>query len=143
MNIQAETVLQAQERILRIKLKDARGLMIKVREGIPARAVTRVVELGFNGQSVYSSIGSRTTVQRKIKGNERLTPEESDRLLRLTRIIGQATMTFGSEEKARHWLERPTKAFGGNEAPFSLLDTDQGAQLVEERLVQIAHGMFA
>ena len=33
--------------------------------------------------------------------------------------------------------------FGADEAPLSLLDTDQGARLVEARLLQISHGMSA
>lgn len=71
-----------------------------------------------------------------------LTPEQSDRLVRVARVLAAAEETFGSREKAGAWLCRPTVALGG-ERPLHLLDTDEGARRVETLLGRIAHGIAA
>ncbi|MBS0562365.1 MAG: DUF2384 domain-containing protein, partial [Proteobacteria bacterium] len=71
-----------------------------------------------------------------------LTPEQSDRILRLARILAAAEETFGAQDKAARWLRRPTAPLGG-EAPLDRLDTDQGAREVENLLGRIAHGIAA
>jgi len=48
--------------------------------------------------------------------------------------------TFGSREKADAWLRRPTTALAGD-TPLSLLDTSEGALIVEDLLARIGHGL--
>ena len=88
----------------------------------------------------------RIVLPRKTLANRRkldtLTPEQSDRLLRVARVIAAAEETFGSREKAGTWLRRPTSALTG-ESPLDLLDTDEGAREVETLLGRIAHGIAA
>ena len=69
-----------------------------------------------------------------------LTPEQSDRLLRVVRVIAAAEETFGSQEKAARWLRRPTDALEGD-APIALLDTTEGSREVEHLLARIDHGL--
>ena len=71
-----------------------------------------------------------------------LTPEQSDRLVRVARVIASAEETFGSRDKACTWLRRPTTALAG-ESPLNLLDTDEGAREVETLLGRVAHGIAA
>jgi putative toxin-antitoxin system antitoxin component (TIGR02293 family) len=61
---------------------------------------------------------------------------------RVARVTVKAEETFGSKEKARRWLCRPTTALNGEE-PLKLLNTDAGAQLVEDLLIRIDHGIAA
>ena len=70
----------------------------------------------------------------------RLTPEQSDRLVRVVRVLAAAEETFGSQDKASRWLRRPTKVLEG-EAPLELLDTTEGAREVEDLLHRIDHGL--
>ena len=70
------------------------------------------------------------------------TAEQSDRLLRVARVLAIAEETFGNREKAGIWLRRPTQALTG-EMPFALLDTNEGARAVETLLGYIAHGIAA
>ena len=57
-------------------------------------------------------------------------------------IVAHALETFGSEEKARHWLERPNALFAGS-APISILQDDpRRYELVEDELTRIDHGVF-
>lgn len=113
-----------------------------VRRGLPTETVTALVE---SGRLTMSEV-DRTVIPRKTFAHRRkigsLTPEQSDRLLRLARIIALAEETFGDKENAAFWLRRPTTALDG-EAPLDLLDTDEGSRQVEILLGRIAHGIAA
>jgi putative toxin-antitoxin system antitoxin component (TIGR02293 family) len=76
------------------------------------------------------------------KQNQRFTATQSARLARFFRIQQKAKGTFGSEERAMQWLKRPTEPLQNN-APVSLLDTEEGARLVEDLLTRIDHGIAA
>lgn len=69
-----------------------------------------------------------------------LTAEQSDRLMRVARMVEATEKTFGGNDRARLWLQRPTTALAG-ERPLDLLDTDDGAREVEILLGRIAHGI--
>lgn len=115
-----------------------------VREGLPSAALDHVLEeltpeAGTQAE-VYSVVGSARTLQRKRTAGTPLSPEESDRLARLARILVHAEETFGSPEKARGWLGGPNWALGGFK-PLSLLDSDAGALAVDQILGRIQHGI--
>jgi len=71
-----------------------------------------------------------------------LTTDQSDRLLRVARVLAAAEEVFGSDAKAHQWLRRPTSVLS-NEVPLELLDTEEGAREVEIVLGRIAHGIAA
>lgn len=70
-----------------------------------------------------------------------LPDDESDRLARIARVNAVALEQFGSVEKASRWLRKPNRALGGR-APLDLLATGEGARIVEETVMRIAHGLF-
>ncbi len=113
-----------------------------VRHGLPTGAVTFVIE---SGRLTLAEI-DRTVLRRKTLANRRksgtLTPEQSDRLVRVARILAASEEIFGSQEKAGTWLRRPTAALAG-ESPLRLLDTEEGAREVEILLGRISHGIAA
>jgi len=82
----------------------------------------------------------RTLAHRETIGT--LTPDQSDRLLRVARVLALAEEVFGSQDKAHLWLRRPTTVLAG-EAPLEWLDTEEGAREVETVLGRIAHGIAA
>lgn len=90
---------------------------------------------------VESDVIPRRTLAHSTQ-NERFTPAQSARLARFFRVQQKARRTFGSDEKAMRWLKRPTRPLHDN-APVALLDTDEGARLVEELLTRIDHGIAA
>jgi putative toxin-antitoxin system antitoxin component (TIGR02293 family) len=113
-----------------------------VRCGLPIGAVQFVLDSGVLSPAELD----RIVLPRKTLANRRklgtLTPEQSDRLVRVARVIAAAEETFGSREKAGTWLRRPTRALAG-ERPLDLLDTDEGAREVEILLGRIAYGIAA
>jgi uncharacterized protein (DUF2384 family) len=72
----------------------------------------------------------------------RLTPEESDVVIRTARTLAKAIDILGDREKAAHWLTTPNRALGG-EIPISLLDTSAGAHEVETVLDRIEYGVYS
>jgi putative toxin-antitoxin system antitoxin component (TIGR02293 family) len=114
-----------------------------VRLGVPTQAVDHFLaasHLTFN--SIERHVMARRTFKRRQDAAQRLDPAESDRLLRLVRLVAAAGETFGTPEKALVWLGRENRALGG-QTPLSLADTDLGARSVETLLGQIGHGLAA
>jgi putative toxin-antitoxin system antitoxin component (TIGR02293 family) len=118
------------------------GLVGAVREGLPVRVVDEVLEAGKLTAAELDQIAlpRKTLAHRRALG--RLSAEQSDRLVRILRVIREAETTFANPEKAHRWLRRPTSALAGN-APLDLLDTEVGARRVEVLLGRIAHGIAA
>src|SRR5689334_8826805 len=96
-----------------------------VRDGLPVAAIDHLID----GHLVTAAEVDRIIVPRKTLADRRrkgsLTPEQSDRVIRLARIISDALETFGSREKALAWLRRGCGPLQG-EAPLDLLDTEEG-----------------
>lgn len=113
-----------------------------LRRGLPIGAVQFVLD---SGRLTLAEL-DQVVLPRKTLANRRklgtLTPEQSDRLVRVARVLAAAEATFGNQEKAGIWLRRPTSALDG-ERPLQLLDTDEGARAVETLLGRIGHGIAA
>jgi putative toxin-antitoxin system antitoxin component (TIGR02293 family) len=84
-------------------------------------------------------INPRTLSRRKQEG--RLHPDESDRVLRLSRVYGRTLGLFGGDlGKARHWLSTPKVALGG-ESPLDYSRVEVGAREVVDLIGRIEHGV--
>lgn len=118
------------------------NMIVPIREGLPTSVADEAVAAGRLTAAELDrlAIPRKTLAHRRALG--RLTPEQSDRLVRILRLIGTAEDTFADPARAHAWLRRPTTALGG-EAPLDLLDTDPGCRQVETLLGQIAHGIAA
>ncbi len=113
-----------------------------VRDGLPLSVVDQALADGRLSLAELDRLAlpRKTLAHRRTLGT--LTPEQSDRLSRLLRIIEEAETTFGDHAKAHTWLRRPTSLLD-NEAPLDRLDTDIGTRQVEAMLGRIAHGLGA
>jgi len=114
-----------------------------VKRGVPTRAVDHfllVSHLTFN--AIEGHVMPRRTFKRRQDTAQPLDPGESDRLVRLVRIVASAEDTFGDAQKAFAWLNRENRALDGM-TPLALADTDLGARSVETLLGRIGHGIAA
>jgi len=114
-----------------------------VREGLPIDLVEAAAgQLGISLQDLTGMgvLAARTLSHSRKQG--RLSPQQSDRVSRFFRVFQHGIDTFGGSDRARRWFERPTRPLGGSR-PIDLLDTDEGAQLVEDLLTRIDHGLAA
>ena len=81
----------------------------------------------------------RTLARRKEAG--RLEPDESDRLMRASRVIARAIELFeGDREAARTWLTTHLRALGDH-TPLEFAKTDVGAIEVENLIGRLEHGI--
>ena len=112
-----------------------------IRNRLPLSVIDRLLLLGVTKQEINLVAPARTLAHRRAN-DEPLTIEESDRALRLARVVAQTEVVFGNREKAMGWLRRPMKRFEGK-APIEMLTTDVGSRLVEEALTQIDEGFYA
>ena len=119
-------------------------LVASVRAGLPMQAFERLRELlklPARELGAALSISERTLVRRREKG--RLTPEESDRLLRLAQLAELALTVFeGDRQGAQRWLTEP-KTLLGDEPPIQRADTQAGAREVEDMLYALEFGFAA
>jgi putative toxin-antitoxin system antitoxin component (TIGR02293 family) len=113
-----------------------------IRDGLPVDVIDRLIgDRTVTPDEVRRIImAPKAIVVRRRKGG--LTPEQSERVIRAARIIAEALETFGSRDKALTWMRRACAVLGGK-APIDLLDTEEGAGLVESLLGRIAHGLAA
>jgi len=86
-------------------------------------------------------IAPATLKRRREAGH--LNQAESDRVYRLTRLYQQAIHLFeGDSAMARDWLEQPAKALGGR-TPMAYMETEAGADEVEDLIGRLEHGVIA
>jgi putative toxin-antitoxin system antitoxin component (TIGR02293 family) len=78
---------------------------------------------------------------RKARG-EHLSHEETDRVVRVARVVALAESVFGNHEKALLWLRSPDDRIG-NRSPLSMLQTESGGRLVENMLWQLDEGVYS
>lgn len=111
--------------------------------GFPPEALDAAIDAGIlsRREAEHIVIPRRTLAHRKQKG-QRLTLEESDRLLRIARVSAQAEEAFGNRDKASRWLRKPNRILK-NAVPLELLRTSTGTELVREELIRIQHGIYA
>jgi putative toxin-antitoxin system antitoxin component (TIGR02293 family) len=84
---------------------------------------------------------SRSTLQRR-KTAGRLSPDESDKVVRFSRLLRHATTVFGDVERARAWLKHPQFGLGGA-VPLDYASTETGAREVENLLGRIDYGVYS
>lgn len=122
---------------------DAR-MAAEIQQGLPAGMFFSLrdalgVSQEFMSQAI--SIPARTVMRRQAK-KERLKPDESERLLRLARILVRAQQVFESAVRARAWLFAANLALGGA-TPLDFARTEPGAREVENVLGRLEHGVFS
>ena len=130
--------------LLGLRSFDTPTLHKKVEQGFAFGALLKILKLMALPLQVLAdvlSIPPRTLQRRKAAG--RLEPDESDRLLRLSRIYGKAIELFeGDNPAALQWLRSPLTALGGA-SPLAMSKTEPGAQEVERLISRLEYGVFS
>lgn len=117
-------------------------LVSRVRAGIPYAAYERAVseldlELALQARLMAVSVRK---LQRMRETEAALDASMSDRVVRVMRIFADAMTLFADKRRAVKWLRSGNDGLGGA-APLDLLDTDIGAQRVEESLDRLRYGV--
>jgi putative toxin-antitoxin system antitoxin component (TIGR02293 family) len=131
-------------RLLGLRVVETPELVERIEEGFAYASFERLrrnLELPIEDLARIAQIPLRTLARRRETG--RLTKEESDRLLRTSRVFAKALALFdGDLAGARAWLEAPARALG-NRAPLELATTEIGAHEVENLIGRLEHGIVS
>ena len=125
------------------KAKNPSDLIRQIQKGLrfsELETLQNSLEMPFEQLAVKLSI-SRSTLQRR-KAAGRLSPDESDKVIRYSRLLQQAVDFFGDIEKARAWLKHPQYGLGGA-VPLDYARTETGAREVENLLGQMKYGVYS
>lgn len=128
--------------LLGLRTYETSTLHSRLEEGLSFQALERLRQvLDVSGRDIADllRIAPRTLARRKESG--KLQPDESDRLLRLSRLVGLALTLFEGElQQARSWLSSPHPALG-DESPLEFATTEVGAREVEHLIGRLEHGV--
>ncbi|CAH1088909.1 type II RES/Xre toxin-antitoxin system antitoxin [Candidatus Nitrotoga sp. 1052] len=124
-----------------------------IRKGVPAALLDFIIQkMHIPKDRLYTSLHlPRSTVDRKIRNKETLTPEQSERVLGLERLVGQVEVMvnqsgnpegFDANRWVGEWLDSPLPALGGKK-PADYMDTMEGQKLVSNLLAQSQSGAYA
>lgn len=132
------------EDLLGLPRQNAAALIAVVDRGLSFDSIEQLERsTGFSFGDLATAAGiSRTTLRRR-RINNRLTPNESDRLVSVAFTIAQAIELFDGETRtAQTWMLTPSPALGGV-APLHMAGTETGRQEVKNLIGRIGHGVFS
>jgi putative toxin-antitoxin system antitoxin component (TIGR02293 family) len=124
-------------------LRELPAVIGAVQAGLPfaeVEALRAGLDLPLDKLAPKLGLSKATLHRRKLEG--RLTPAESDRVMRYARLLGRAVEVLESEEAARRWLSRPQYGLGGA-VPLDYAETEAGAREVENVLGRIEYGVYS
>lgn len=141
--LELPSVLKRMQGILGVqRLRTDQDLMKLVEDRLSPRAVDALRQSGLTDEEVYSLVVPRRTLSHRRARREALSRDESDRVVRVARVVALCEEVFGEHDRGWRWLRDAKRQFQGR-APLDLLATEAGARLVEELLYRIDEGMAA
>src|SRR4029434_1788394 len=102
-----------QKKHIEPKTKHPHELIRRIQKGLPfsdLKVLQDSIDMPFEQLAAKLAI-SRSTLQRR-KATGRLSPDESDKVMRFSRLLEHATNVFGDVNKARVWLKFPQRGLG-------------------------------
>jgi len=128
--------------LLGLRTYDPVELHTRLEDGLSYEALERlrrILDVPASRVAALIRIPPRTLIRRKEA--KRLHPEESDRLLRLSRLVGLTLRLFeGSLPATRAWLKTPHVALG-HQPPMDFATTEVGAREVEYLIGRLEQGI--
>lgn len=114
----------------------------KSREGVPRGEVDRVANLvSLTDKEMARILNMSERNLHRLRSEDRLARDASERLLLLTNLLGHALDVFdGDAETVADWLRTPIRELN-HQPPLYLLDIATGFGLVDDVLGRIEHGI--
>jgi putative toxin-antitoxin system antitoxin component (TIGR02293 family) len=118
-------------------------LIRRIEKGLPfaeLEALRKNLDLPLDQLAGKLSI-SRATLHRRKTGG-RLSPDESDKVVRFSHLLEHAANVFGNVERGRAWLKFPQYGLGGA-VPLDYAKTEIGAREVDNLLGRIDYDVYS
>jgi putative toxin-antitoxin system antitoxin component (TIGR02293 family) len=132
-----------ERKTLKMKATHPTELVRRIQKGLPfseLKALRKQLDLPLDELASKLSI-SRATLHRRKDGG-RLSTEESDKVVRFSRLLEHAANVFGAVEKGRAWLKFPQHGLGGA-VPLDYAKTEVGAHEVDNLLGRIDYDVYS
>jgi putative toxin-antitoxin system antitoxin component (TIGR02293 family) len=115
----------------------------RMEAGLPARVVASFAQrVAPEDRAFQYRFVPKPTLARRIKA-KRLSPEESDKIVRVARVWAMAVEVWGSEARAREFLFWPHPMLDGAAPLDAVFATEVGAREVESILGRLQYGTAA
>lgn len=112
-----------------------------IEKGFPTDSLAILKALGLTFSEVSDLVIPPRTLKHRKARRENLSQQETDRMVRVTRIVELAERVFQNREKALAWMRTEDERLNSR-TPFSMLHTESGGRLVENMLWQIDEGVY-
>jgi putative toxin-antitoxin system antitoxin component (TIGR02293 family) len=139
----AKTPQATMKSLLGIDTIDNLKLAKKVESGLSFEAFERVGRVsGLSSDALRSAIRIAPRTLARRRQENRLSPEESDRLVSVSRLLSLSIELFeGDVRAALNWFTSKNRALGGT-SPLSAASTEVGSREVEALIGRLEHGVF-
>ncbi|GAA4456924.1 hypothetical protein GCM10023189_26880 [Nibrella saemangeumensis] len=113
-------------------------------KGIPATAFFEIADLtGYKREQLALVFDTSVkTFQRYEREEKNLSPQDSEKALKIFVLFSKGAEVFGSVNHFRRWMDKPAYGLGG-QTPFDLLHTSGGIDLIMDELIRIEYGDLA
>lgn len=145
-NIAAAVALLGGPKVLRcasLELLDVHNAIV---QGLPAATLVHLEKFAvhLSKAELGHALGvSERTIRRYIdQRSKRLSLALGSRLWCLAQLLARAAAVFGGLDRAQRWLSSSVMGLDG-QRPIDLLQTSVGAQLVDEFLGRLEHGVYS
>ena len=114
-----------------------------IRNGVPKKALDSLLEnTGISVSEIAHIIKTSDRTLRRYTPQQKLGPDQSERLIELATLYSRGEEVFGSIEAFKEWMNSTILALG-NKKPKEFLDTSMGIDMLMDELGRIEHGIFA
>lgn len=136
-----ESLYEKMGRVLGARMKSPEDAFLVVVDGLPGNAYKKLYAYA---PGLSTGIISETTLRRRLKGKAKFTGEETEKLLRVSKVLVMAEQMFGDKAAAMRWLKEPADFIPERDPvrPIDLARTEVGAEIVETALLRAAHGVY-
>ncbi len=112
-----------------------------VERGLPTTSVDVLRKEGLTFGEVHGLVVPARTLKHRTAKKQALSIDETDRALRVAKVLALAEQVFDDHNKALGWLRRGNKRLN-DRAPLEMLRSEVGGDLVRQMLYQIDEGIY-
>jgi len=112
-----------------------------IRRGLYKKNLVKLAEqmsMSIKDMAAILPVSERTL--KRYRNTTRLSPELSERLLKLSELYIKGIEVLGSKEKFKKWMNIESLAIG--KKPINVIDTLTGIQSVKDELGRIEYGVY-
>ena len=122
----------------------SKGILGLVHSGLPFIALENLIQaVGAPQREVAYAVGMPATTLGRRRRSGRLTPAESDHVVRIARLAALAReLMAGDSNAASEWLTTPLRLLDDT-TPLRHASTEAGGREVEQLIGQLRHGVFS